>query len=654
MIPLERVIFWVLFAIALGIFSYRIYFLSRLLRLGREERAFNHLRERTKTVLLHVLPQWCSLKTVSSKDLAGIGHLFLFWGFILFLVNYLIYIFIGEGLGISHLIIDTAFSRYFLYILDIAGLFVLFAIVWAAVRRYIMKPERLESTMAAGIILLLIFALIILHFVLGGLRINSGVVTFGGPVAAAFASFFNWIGLSSGFQQGLLTGIWWLHYLIILGFLIYITYSKHLHILVAPFNIFFRSLRPKGALAPVDLEAVESFGASRVDELTWKQLLESYACTECGRCKVSCPAYLTGKPLSPQKLILDIKKHLLDVGPLLLASRNRGSEQSSIPVLIHSSDEILSCTTCGACLSVCPVLNRHVDIIVELRRNLVYNGTFDQGHKRALQRTTDNFNPWGMPWNTRSKNIGVEEVKEGQRYDVLYWVGCAASFDDRAREIARAISKILETAGIKVGILGTREKCCGDFARRIGDEGLFQMLALENIETINRFRFDAILTHCPHCYNTLKNEYHQFGANFEVFHHTEFILSLISNRMIKLDKMKRNIVYHDPCYLGRHNGIYNEPRRILSLISQQIPELPRSFEKSFCCGAGGGHMWKDAETGKRMSNERVEEIIASGAKTVATACPFCLLMFEEALQVKGLGEEIRVKDIAELVEEARI
>lgn len=654
MTPLERVIFWLLLAIALGFFSYRIYFLSRLLRLGRGENVFDHLGERTKTVLLHVLPQWCSLKTVSRKDLAGIGHVFLFWGFILFLVNYLVYIFIGEGLGISQLFIDSAFSHYFLYILDIAGLFVLFAIIWAAVRRYIMKPERLESSVAAGIILLLIFALMILHFVLGGLRVNVEAVAFAGPVAIAFASFFNWIGMNSGLQAGLLTGIWWLHYLIILGFLIYISYSKHLHILVAPFNIFFRSLRPKGALAPVDLEAVESFGASRVDELTWKQLLESYACTECGRCKVSCPAYLTGKPLSPQKLILDIKKHLLDVDPLLLASRNRGGEQGSIPALLDSSDEILSCTTCGACLDSCPVLNRHVDIIVELRRNLVYNGTFDQGHKRALQRTMDNFNPWGMPWNTRSKNIGIEEANEEEKYDVLYWVGCAASFDDRARELPRAVSKILERAGIKVGVLGTREKCCGDFARRIGDEGLFQMLALENIETINRFRFDAILTHCPHCYNTLKNEYPSFGANFEVFHHTEFILSLINNRMIKLDKMKPNIVYHDPCYLGRYNGIYNEPRRILSLISQHTPELPRSFGKSFCCGAGGGHMWKDAETGKRMSNERVEEIIASGAKIVAAACPFCLLMFEEALQVKGLGEEIRVKDIAELVEEARI
>lgn len=651
---IERTIFWLLLAIALGISGKRAYFLFRLIKIGKETREFGNLWKRIKTVLFYVLGQWSNLKNISTRDLAGFGHLFIFFGVIVFSINYTLFLFIGQGLGISETIRNSVFSNYFLYLSDIVGLFLLIAIASAAVRRCILKPDRLGPNFDSGIFLVLtssIFLLFVCYFALEGLRINLGTNAFRIPVAGAYANFFQYIRLTPQKQAALVPIIWWIQYIIILGFIIYAPYSHHQHPLFSPFNIYFRSFRPTGAIEPVNFDKGEPLGVSRVEDFTWKQLLEGFACTHCGRCQDNCPAYLTEKPLSPKMLILDINRHLFDV-----ESRRQGAVQGgNSPIPEEIIKGILFCTTCGACVEVCPVFNRALDSVIGLRRNLVYEGIYDQGHRVALQRTFDYSNPHALTSGSRDTALnilGIDKATEEEKYDVLYWFGCSAYFDERSQDIVRAVSRILKKAGLKVAALGAREHCCGDFVRRLGDEGLFQKLARENIEAINRIRFDTIVTHCPHGYNTMKNEYTAFGADFKVVHHTEFILNLLSKGDLQVDKAVDEIIYHDPCYLGRYNNIYDGPRDVLNRISERLVEFPLYRNKSFCCGAGGGHMWKYEENGTRINDRRIEQAIETGVKTVVTSCPFCLAMLEDALLMKGLGAEMKIKDIAELVGEA--
>ncbi len=650
---IERSVFWLLLAIALGISSHRIYILFRLIKMGKETERFDHLGTRAKSVLVYVLGQWSNLKNISFGDLAGFGHLFIFFGVIVFSINYIIFLFIGEGLGISETIRGNVFAHYFLYLSDITGLLLLIAIVSAAVRRGILRPARLGPNFDAGIffaLALFIFFLFTCYFALEGLSLNLGTNASRTPVARAFAYFFSQINLTDHTQVALFKIIWWFQYGLILGFLIYGPYSHHQHPLFSPFNIFFRSFRPTGAIEPVDFDSGERLGVSKVEEFTWKQLLEGFACTHCGRCQDNCPAYLTEKPLSPKTLILDINRYLLDVG-----SQRQSIEYTGTPDIPEEITKgILSCTTCGACIELCPVFNRSLDSIIELRRNLVYKGIYDPGHQVALQRTFDYNNPYALTGSNRDtvlSNLGIDKAEEGKKYDVLYWLGCSAYFDERSQDIVRAVLKILKKAGLKVAALGAREHCCGDFVRRLGDEGLFQKLARENIKTINGTNFDVLLTHCPHGYNTLKNEYPQFGADFKTVHHTEFIFNLLGKGAIQVDKSAEEIIYHDPCYLGRYNNVYVPPREILNRISGKFVEFPFNRNKSFCCGAGGGHMWKHEESGTRINDKRIEQAIETGVKSVATSCPFCLAMLEDALLMKGLVAEMKIRDIAELVQE---
>ncbi|MBL7204124.1 MAG: (Fe-S)-binding protein [Desulfobacteraceae bacterium] len=650
---IERTIFWLLLAIALGISGKRVYFLFRLIKMGKETREFGNLEKRIKTVLFYVLGQWSNLKNISTRDLAGFGHLFIFFGVIVFSINYTIFLFIGEGLGISETIRSNVFAHYFLCLSDITGLLLLIAIASAAVRRGILRPVRLGPNFDAGIffaLALFIFFLFACYFALEGLSLNLGTNVSRTPAAGAFADFFRRINLVDHTQVTLFKIIWWSQYGLILGFLIYAPYSHHQHPLFSPFNIYFRSFRPTGTIEPINFDKGKPLGVSRVEDFTWKQLLEGFACTHCGRCQDNCPAYLTEKPLSPKMVILDINRHLLDVG-----SRRHNTEQARSPVIPEEITKgILSCTTCGACVEVCPVFNRALDSIIELRRNFVYEGMYDQGHRVALQRTFDFSNPYAVTGSSRDtvlSILGIDKAIEGERYDVLYWLGCSAYFDERSQDIVRSVLKILKRAGLKVAALGVREHCCGDFVRRLGDEGLFQKLARENIETIKGTNFDILLTHCPHGYNTLKNEYPQFGADFRVIHHTEFIFNLLSKGEIQVDKAVEEIIYHDPCYLGRHNNVYHPPREVLNRLSGKLVEFPLCHNKSFCCGAGGGHMWKHEEPRTRINDKRMEQAIETGVKTVATSCPFCLAMLEDALLMKGLVAEMKIRDIAELVQE---
>ena len=657
--PLFFLIFWLLFAIAFGLFVYRGYRLFSWIRLGAYENRFDHLGKRLMVMMEQVFLQNCSLKSVSKKDLSGIGHAFIFWGFLTFLLNYLIYIFIGDGLGLLETIRNTTFSRYFLLIIDIAGFLAALAVIWAAIRRYIIRPERLESTPEAAIILMLVFTLMLLHFCIGGFRINTTADSWAAwaPLSLVFANFFNWLGFGVRFQ-GILYGVtWWFHYLIIIGFLIYIPYSKHLHIMVSPLNILFISLRPKGTLERIDLEKADTYGVNRIEEFTWKQLLDLYACAECGRCQANCPAYLTGKLLNPKKMILDLKEYLFEMGQSLLKSKSATVLDPPLRPLIGGvipEDVLWACTTCGACIAHCPTFNDHITKIIEIRRNLILDkSNFPSELKTLFRNVENNGNPFPKASLSRGDwalGLNINKSTEDADKSILYWVGCLGSYDERVQRVSMSLYRVLRAMGINVWILGKDEQCCGDSVRRAGNEYLFQGLAKENIRRLKKHGVQKIVTHCPHCFNTLKNEYPQFGANFEVIHHVQLLDELKQRLRFRFagDEPKMSLTYHDPCYLGRYNGIYEPARNILRTIpAVTITEMSHSKKESLCCGGGGGRMWMREQPGRRISQECVEVALRAKSDIIATACPFCLTMLEDAVRALNV---VKVMDVVEVIE----
>lgn len=650
---------------ALVFFGNRVKHLYLVLRVGKEDDRFKESGERIKAVLKRILLQICVLKDVRAKDLAGLGHAMIFYGFLCFAFSYIFMFARGFIPGLSFHILGATFAAYFPLILDIAGLLVMTAIVWGLTRRYIVKPPRLELSLEAVLILGCIFSLMLFHFIMEGFEMNTdphemSTLAF---VGAAFAGFFS--NLETTTQEALFIASWWIHVLLVLGFLVLIPYSKHLHLLLAPFNIYFKSREPKGALVPIlDMEEAETFGVSSIEEFTWKQLLDLYCCAHCGRCDINCPAYLSEKPLSPKDLLHDLKVHLLEKASFLLENKNGGDEETKEyegPSLIGdviSEDKIWACVTCGSCIEQCPVCNEHVQKIIDMRRYLVLmESKFPSEVQAVFRNMENNSNPWGIGWATRAdwaKDLGVKIMSENSDVDMLYWVGCAGSFDERNKKISTSLVNIFNKAGVSFGILGAEEKCCGDSARRIGNEYLFQMLAMETIEILKGYNVKKIVTQCPHCFNTLKNEYPQFGGDFEVVHTTEFIMDLIEKGKLKLSKpINKTVSYHDSCYLGRYNTIYEAPRRILKGIPGiRLVEMARKKTKSICCGAGGGRMWMEEHLGKRINEMRLQDAVDAGPDLISTACPYCLTMFEDAIKEKDLQESLTGKDIAELVEEA--
>ncbi len=660
------VIFWVLFAIAFGLFTQRAYWLFRLLRLGQKERRANSIGRRIKTMLVEVLPQWCNLKGVTLKDRAGIGHALMFWGFSLFFIGYIIFIGLGEGFGLSPRLEGSTFETVYFSILDIAGLFILLAIVWAAIRRYIIKPKRLEASAEAGVILLLIATLMLLHFGIEGFGYAAYQVQASWPpVGTALASFLTSVAVPKTTLIAVYKGVWWLHYALILSFMVFIPRSKHLHILVSPLNIFFKSLSPKGALNPIDLETAETFGAARITDFTWKQLLDCYSCVICGQCQEVCPAYASGKPLNPKKIIQDLKKHLFAVGPKLLKVKDKAEISSANPNIalvnkVITEDELWACTTCRACQEVCPVSNEHIDTIIDLRRNLVLEqAAIPETAEGALRSIEARGHPWRGTTVSRTdwaEGLDIRTLADDSEIDILYWVGCTSALEDRSIKIAQATARVLKLAGVNFGILGAEESCCGEPARRLGNEYLFQIQAQKNIELMKGYHVKKIVTACPHCYNTIKNEYPQFGGDFEVIHHTEFLANLLEEGKLRIIKGNGGVVtYHDSCYLGRYNNIYQPPRQILNnMPGVALVEMERNQGSSFCCGGGGGRMWLEEHIGKRISEMRIEQALDTGAQTVATACPFCLQMFDDAIKAQAVEESLKVMDIAELIAESAV
>ncbi len=665
------VIFWVMFAVTMVLFVPRMIFLYRLMCLGKEENRFDRMGERIKNMIFVVIPQWCTLKSVTGKDFAGIGHAIMFWGFSCFLASYILLIGIAEGLGLRSYIMGGAFETFFLSVLDIAAILVILSMIWAAIRRYIVQPARLEISLEAGFIMFMVFSLMVLHLIVESFGHAALGETHGWPpVSSAIAGYLVAAAIPKDTLIAVSHGAWWIHYAVILVFTIYIPRSKHLHVLASAFNVLFRPLDRKVVLEPIPLEALESeepvdLGVSKIRDLKWKDILDLYACAKCGRCHVSCPAQTSGKTLSPREFLRHMKDHLLDVGPELLAGKEEQPEEGNGRSLIGdvvTEDEIWACTTCGACQEVCPVNIEHIRKLLEMRQNLVLaQNKMPESAQLMLRNLQTRGNPWAGAQSLRLRGDWTNEVElkvlgvTDEQATTLLWVGCTGALIERNVAATLSLARVLKAAGVDFAVLGDAEGCCGDPARRAGYEFQFQISAEENIEVLKNYGVKEVITSCPHCYNTLKNEYPLYGAEFRVVHYTEYLTDLMRQGKLKLTKDVNSLItYHDPCYLSRYNGIHQEPRRIMEAMPKaRVREMERSRTTTFCCGGGGGHMWIEEQHGTtKINHVRMDEVIGTGADTVVTSCPYCLQMLEEGIEQKGVKDSLKAKDLIEVVEAA--
>lgn len=667
----SREVFWniqysylvyILNGIAVVFLAYSIYRRTKLWRQGKPDDRFENLGSRTKAFIRTMLADVLGHRRFLRDPYPGIMHLFIFWGFgILLLASALD--------AISHYthqhITGTAYL-WFSLISDIGGLLALIGIAMAAWRRYVLKPERLKTVLDDGIGLTVIATILITGFLIEGLRQVATELTphpdwaTWSPIGYLFAQLF------SGMEQDSLSFwhkfLWWFHAVLTASAYIYmgLVFSKLQHVFVSPANIFFRNLGPVGVPAPIDLEEAEtgSLGVGEIKDFTWKQLLDLDACTNCGRCQDVCPAWATDKPLSPRKLVQDLKAHML-------ATANGQTDQpDDAPALIDQAPneaEIWACTTCGACQEACPIFVEHIVKIIDLRRNLVLmQNKMPETAQVMLRNLQSRGHPWAGIQSLRLRGDWTNELElkvlaQGDSAHTLLWVGCTGALVERNVAATLSMARVLQAAGVDFAILGEAESCCGDPARRAGYEFQFQIMAEDNIELFKSHNIQEIITTCPHCYNTLKNEYPSYGGDFKVVHYSQFIASLIQQGKLNLNhKLNTKLTYQDPCYLGRYNNVYREPRQILEAIpSAKLEEMKRSQNTGFCCGGGGGHMWIEEEPGTTKINHlRLEDALKTGADTVVTACPYCLQMFEEGIEHKEMQDSLKAKDLVEIVEAA--
>jgi Fe-S oxidoreductase len=637
-----------------GLFARRARFLVQLVRLGKPVDRTADLGGRFRNEATIVLGQ----RKLLRRLVPGLMHAFIFWGFLVLFPTILLAM-VGVVDRKSWLPSGSPLGwlerqGWYALMVDLFVVLVLVGIATALWIRKVQRPRRFEGShlgeadLILGLIGGVVTTLLLWHASLIALELNPWPSEWS-PVSNVVSNAFGTGTTTEVFERSFV----WAHVLVILGFLAYLPHSKHLHIATAAINVFFGRTRARGRLEPLEFEAEDEtelrFGAGTVADLTWKQMLDAFSCTECGRCQDACPAWATGKALSPKLLIMGIRDHLFAEGPAALA----GGELSALVPNAVTDDVVWDCVTCGACVHECPVEIEHIDHIVDLRRQLVMvDSRFPDEAAPMLRDVERSANPWGKPQAERAAwadELGVRVLEEGDPApEVLYWVGCAASFDERARAAAVSTAKLMLAAGLDVAILGPRESCTGDPARRMGNEYVFQSYAQENVATLNNAGVTKIVASCPHCFNTLANEYPDFGGRYEVLHHSELLAELVRDGRLAPVAGEATITYHDSCYLARHNDVLDAPREIVSRIGKPL-EMARSGKRTFCCGAGGAHMWME-ERANPINEERVREAAETGAGTLAVACPFCTLMLDDG--VRQSGKELRVADVSTLLVEA--
>ncbi len=657
---------FVMFMAIVGGFSFFFLKVRHLYQLmlsvqGQTEFKLDRVRARVLVLFKDVLGQ----ANVRRKTMPGLAHTLIFFGFLAVQPHSLELMLKGvcPAFDVAHLI-PGLYGGY-LFVADILAAFVLVGFLYAIYRRVMVRPSYLTLGMDANLIILFTCLIIITFQLINAfqtlLPVEAGAFDYSRvfPLSGLLVPLF---GLDKLSPEKIFVGYeitYWVHMATIIGFLLYIPGSKHLHLLAAAPNVFLKPLEREKAIIKTDIEDedLETFGLGKTVELNWKNVLNLYACTECGRCEEQCPAANTQKPLSPKKLIHDFKLDLFDNADAILAK----DAEAVLPFLREDSpitgDVLWSCTTCRACEDICPVNIEHLDFIIESRKHQVL---MEASVPPEIQETFTNLenqgNPWGFAADTRAdwaKILVVPLMTDNPEADVLYFVGCSGSFDDRGKKIAQAMARVLNRAGVNFAILGPEEACNGDIARRAGNEYLAQMLIQQNVEVLTQYNPKTILTGCPHCFNTLKNEYPQFGASYPVVHYTQYLLDLHQQGRLKPNNQNQgSLTFHDSCYLGRWNGIYDAPRDLLRSMnsSGSLVEMQRTGEKGFCCGAGGGRMFMEETLGKRINIDRAEEVMKTGAATLASACPFCATMLMDGLMDKE--SDIIVKDIAEIVDEA--
>jgi Fe-S oxidoreductase len=637
----------------------RLYCLMRAVN-GKAEFKLDRVKERIWVFVTDVLGQ----ANVRRKKLPGLSHSLIFFGFLAVQPHSLELMIKGVCPAFEVGSWIPGLYGGYLFVADILAAFVLLGFAYAIYRRTVLNPAYLTKGADANLIIFFTCLIIVTFQLINAfstlLPVMPGAYDYRGafPVSGRLAGLFS---LTAIGPQQVLAGYetaYWVHMATILGFLIYIPGSKHLHLLAAAPNVVLKPLDREKAIIRTDIEneQLETFGLGNVSELNWKNVLNLYACTECGRCEEQCPAANTQKPLSPKRVIHDLKVDLLNQSDAILT----GALDEVKPIVRENSpitgDVLWSCTTCRACEDICPVNIEHLDFIIEARKHQVLmQASFPPEVQETFNNLENQQNPWGFAADHRAdwaKGLDVPLIGDHPETDLLWFVGCAGSFDDRGKKISRAMARVLQRAGVNFAILGPEEACNGDMARRAGNEYLAQMLIQQNVETFNRYRVKKILTHCPHCYNMIKNEYPQFGGIFEVVSHAQYLLDLYRAGRLKVNgNGLGSLTYHDSCYLGRWNGIFAPPRDLLKAMGNgRLTEMPRNRDKGFCCGAGGGRMFMEETLGKRINAERAKEVIGTGAATVAAACPFCATMLADGLTDRESA--IAVKDIAEIVDQA--
>ncbi|AIM16443.1 hypothetical protein HW35_09290 [Bacillus sp. X1(2014)] len=688
---------WVNFIAFLSVTAYSVYLFiyvvkTRIeyIKLGKKVEFDNNVKERLQKIWVNVFGQKKLLKDKKS----GIIHVMFFYGFILVQFGAIDFIWKGLVPG-SHLPLGPLYPG-FTFFQEIVTFMILVAVIWAFYRRYIEKLVRLKRNFKSGLVLLFIGGLMLSVLFGNGMSMiwHGHEGTWTEPVASLIAGIFSGIGETTAIV--LFYVAWWIHLLFLLTFLVYVPQSKHAHLIAGPANVYFNRLDKPGKLKKIDFEdeTQETFGVGKIEDFTQLQMIDFYACVECGRCTNMCPATGTGKMLSPMDLILKLRDHLTNHGAavtskqpwvptfafshtkgnqLALAATGQGANESAATLVYSPSligdviteEEIWACTTCRNCEDQCPVMNEHVEKIIDLRRYLVLTeGKMDADAQRAITNIERQGNPWGLnrkereTWREAREDVHVPTVKEmnkaGEEFEYLFWVGSMGSYDNRSQKIALSFAKLLNEAGVKFAILGNKEKNSGDTVRRLGNEFLFQELAANNIAEIEKAGVKKIVTIDPHAYNIFKNEYPDFGLEAEVYHHTEVLFELVRDGRLKPKYVvNETITFHDSCYLGRYNDVYDPPREILKAIpGVKLVEMERNREKGMCCGAGGGLMWMEEETGHRINVARTEQALAVNPSVISSGCPYCLTMLSDGTKAKEVEDKVATYDVAELLEKA--